>query len=249
MSSRRCVKCGRQYPASYQTCPYCSGREERGRRRPASRLEQIMDFLRQHSQRIFFGGCAFFLCIALLGILITRCSEPREEKGEPAPVASVAAEPLSLSRNVASVLVGETVTVTVSGGFDTLIWTSSDEAVASVDSGRVTGKAPGTATVTASTGIDSVSCEILVEEPAEAVPALALNHKDFTLRAGDPPVQMKAFLSGTRTVYDGEVVWASGDPGVVTVSDAGLVERVGKGTTVITATAGDQVLECVVRVP
>lgn len=212
-------------------------------------MEQVMDFLRQHSQRIFFGGCAFFLCIALLGILITRCSEPRGEKGEPAPAASVAAEPLSLSRNVASVLVGETVTVTVSGGFDTLIWTSSDEAVASVDSGRVTGKAPGTATVTASTGIDSVSCEILVEEPAETVPALALNHRDFTLRAGDPPVQMKAFLSGTRTVYDGEVVWASRDPGVVTVSDAGLVERVSKGTTVITATAGDQVLECVVRVP
>ena len=69
------------------------------------------------------------------------------------------------------------------------------------------------------------------------------------MRSGDPAVQMKVRIKGTKEAYGGDVVWASQDPAVVSVSDTGLVERVGRGTTVITASAGGQILECIVRVP
>lgn len=252
MTSQRCPRCGRRYPSSYRRCPYCAGqRRDDQRRRPASTLSQILEFLRQNNSRIFVGGAAFFLCIAILGMLLTQCGKPKEEaEPDPAPTEQPAKQPLAISQTAASLEIGETVTLTVSGDFDALTWTSSNETVASVESGRVTAKAAGTAQITASAGEESVSCTVTVKEPPPVSrPDLALNLTDFTIRPGDPAtVQMKIRIKGTREVYTGEVVWASQDPSVVTVSETGLVERVGRGTTVITASAEEQVLECIVRV-
>lgn len=252
MTSRRCPRCGRRYPSSYRRCPYCAGqRRDEQRRRPVSLPAQILELLRQNSSRIFVGGAAFFLCIAILGVLLTQCGKPRLEEKETPPVQTEEpAAPLAISRTAVSAAVGETVTLSASGGFDTLIWTSSDEAVASVENGRVTGRSAGTATVTASTGVESVSCMVTVEAPPPvSQPELALNHSDFTMRSGDPAVQMKVRIKGTKEAYGGDVVWASQDPAVVSVTDTGLVERAGRGTTVVTASAGGQILECIVRVP
>ena len=251
MASRQCSRCGRRYPSSYQRCPYCAGQRRDGqRRRPASLPEQVFAFLRQNNSRIFVGGAAFFLCVAILGMLLTQCGKPKEPEEDPPVQTEQPVKPLGISRTAATLAVGETVTLSASGGFDTLIWTSSDEAVAFVENGRVTGRSAGTATVTASTGVESVSCTVTVEAPPPvSQPELALNHSDFTMRSGDPAVQMKVRIKGTKEAYGGDVVWASQDPAVVSVSDTGLVERVGRGTTVITASAGGQILECIVRVP
>ena len=45
------------------------------------------------------------------------------------------------------------------------------------------------------------------------------------------------------------VTWASKNTSVVTVSETGLVTRVGSGRTTVTATVDGQTLECTVRVP
>ena len=252
MTSQRCPRCGRRYPSSYRRCPYCAGqRRDEQRRRPASQLEQILEYLRRNSSRIFVGGAAFFLCVAVLGMLLTQCGKPKEEEDpDPAPTAEPVKQPLAISQTAASLEIGETAALSVSGGFDTLIWTSSDEAVASVENGRVTGKAAGTAEITASTGGEAVSCTVTVKEPPPVSrPDLALNRTDFTIRPGDPtPVQMKVRIKGTREDYTGEVVWASQDTSVATVSETGAVEKAGRGTTIITASAEGVVLECIVRV-
>ena len=252
MTSQRCPRCGRRYPSSYRRCPYCAGqRRDDQRRRPAGLPLRILEYVRQNNTRIFVGGAAFFLCVAVLGMLLTQCGKPKE-KTEPEPVKTEqpAALPLTISQTAASLEVGETAELSVSGGFDTLIWTSSDEAVASVENGRVTGIAAGTAEITASTGGEAVSCTVTVKAPPPVSrPDLALNRTDFTIRPGDPtPVQMKVRIKGTREDYTGEVVWASQDISVVTISETGAVEKVGRGTTVVTATAEGQVLECIVRV-
>lgn len=250
MTSQRCPRCGRRYPSSYRRCPYCAGeRRNDQRRRPASLPLRILEYVRQNNTRIFVGGAAFFLCIAVLGMLLTQCGKPKE-KTEPDPVRTVQPAPLTISQATASLEVGETAELSVSGGFDTLIWTSSDETVASVENGRVTAVAAGTAEITVSTGADSVSCTVTVKAPPPVSrPDLALNRTDFTIRPGDPtPVQMKVRIKGTREDYTGEVVWASQDTSVVTVSETGAVERAGRGTTIVTATAEGQTLECIVRV-
>lgn len=251
MSSRQCLKCGRRYPSSYRRCPYCAEQREprRGRRQPGP-LELAAAMLRQRESRVFLTCTAVFLMIALLGIIATQCAKPKEpDKTVTPPVQTLPPQPVSLSQGAASLLAGETVTLTASGGYDTLIWTSSDESVAVVDNGRVTGKTAGTARIAASTGTDAVYCDITVQEPPQpSVAELALNHRDFTMRPGDPAVQMKVRVKETNTAYDGEITWTSQDVTVVTISETGLVERVGRGSTTVTASAGGQTLECIVRV-
>ena len=41
--------------------------------------------------------------------------------------------------------------------------------------------------------------------------------KALTMRSGDPAVQMKVRIKGTKEAYGGDVVWASQDPAVVRV--------------------------------
>lgn len=253
MSVRRCPRCGKQIPPNYRECPYCAQRRSGRRRQPASRLEQLVLYVRKNNTRIFVGGASFFLCIALLGIILTQCSgkkDPQKNETPKEPVHTQTVwQPLALSQSTAAVNVGESVTLIPSGSFDTLIWTTSDAAIATVNNGRVIGVAAGIVTITASTGVDSVSCTMTVAQPITASRFdLALNHTDFTFRAKDPPVQMKVRIRGTRDEYEGEVVWTSQNTSVVTVSETGLVERVGKGTTTITASADGQTLECTVRV-
>lgn len=251
MSVRKCPRCGRQIPANYQQCPYCAQQRREKRRQPAGPANQIAALLKENNSRIFVGGAAFFIFIAIIGIILTQCSNKDESKKDPDQPAAIQTvwRPLGLTQDAAALNVGDTVTLTPTGSFDTLSWTSSDESIATVRNGQVTGLGAGIVTITASTGIDSASCTVTVAAP---VPVshfdLALNHTDFTLRAKDPPVQMKVRIRGTRDEYEGEVVWASQDVTVVTVSETGLVERVGRGNTTITATADGQTLECVVRV-
>ena len=56
---------------------------------------------------------------------------------------------------------GETVTLTADTKADSIVWTSSDESVATVDAnGVVTAVAPGTATITATAGEVSATCTV-----------------------------------------------------------------------------------------
>lgn len=154
------------------------------------------------------------------------------------------AAPLALSQTSITIAAGETARLTASGGSGTVIWTTSNENIATVEDGAVTGKAGGTATITAASGDETVSCAVNITGEAYVSTAnLSLNKTDFTLKSGEPDVQMK--VKGT----DSPVVWASANTSVVTISETGLVKRVGKGTTKVTATVDGQTLECTVRVP
>ncbi len=58
--------------------------------------------------------------------------------------------------------------------------------------------------------METATCQVTVQA-AVVLPELVLNHRDFTLPSGDPPVQMKVTVKGTRDLYDGEIVWTSQD--------------------------------------
>lgn len=172
--------------------------------------------------------------------------EPAVEPGADAPVpdSQEPAGPLTLSQSAFTIRAGETGRLTTTGGSGQVTWSSSNENIASVDGGAVTGLAGGTVTITAASGEESVACAVTVEGDPWVNPnaaSIKLNKTDFTLYARDPDVQMK--ISGT----DSAVVWASKNPAVVTVSETGLVKWVGKGNTTITATVDGVTLECIVR--
>lgn len=250
MSVRKCPRCGRQIPANYQQCPYCARQKREKRRQPASPVEQSAAALRENNTRFFVGGAAFFLCLAILGSILTQCSNKNDTPKVPDKPAAIQTVwlPLGLTQNTAALNVGDTITLTPTGSFDTLFWTSTDESIATVNNGKVTGRGAGIVTITASTGIGSASCTVTVAAP---IPTsrfdLALNHTDITISSQNPTAQLKLRIKGTRDEYEGEIVWASQDVTVATVSETGLVERVGKGRTIITATADGQTLECIVR--
>ncbi len=117
-------------------------------------------------------------------------------------------------------------------------WKSSNTAIATVTSaGVVRGVKKGTATITATSADGSkkyASCTVTVRQPVTSVKlnktALTLNRgRSFTLKATLAP----------SDAYNKKVTWKSGNTAVATVTSAGVVKGVKKGTVTITATAAD----------
>ncbi len=120
----------------------------------------------------------------------------------------------------------------------TVAWSSSDPAVAAVDtSGLVTAAGNGTATVTVLSGEVSDSASIIVSQTATTVEVTPQAH---ALAAGDT-----VRLAATATDENGHVVvdaafgWTSSDTAVASVDSLGLVRGVGEGAATITAAVGD----------
>lgn len=204
---------------------------------------------------VIVSGCVLFLCIAAIGIILSGRPEVPDRKPAEPPVEADGQEPqprpqpLALSQADAALDPGGLLTLSASGGEGDVTWMSSDEKVAVVADGVVTGVAGGTASITAVSGGESAVCTVTVSgAPYVDVGELYLNHTDFTLRPEYPPEQMRVKFRETREVYEGPVEWSSADETVATISETGLVERVGKGTTTVRASIHGQVLECIVRV-
>lgn len=170
---------------------------------------------------------------------------------QPQPTASAdavspePAGPLALDFDVITISAGQTARITATGGTGEVSWSCSNEHIATVDGGSVTGLAGGSVTITAKAGEESVSCTVNVDgAPWVSDAQLSLNKTDVTVPSGDPPFTLKI-----RGGEHGSVTWASKNSGVASVTGEGVVKREGKGTTTITATVDGHVLECIVRCP
>lgn len=152
---------------------------------------------------------------------------------------------------------------------DKLVYTSSDEAVVTVnEEGKLTAVGEGTATVTITCGEKSLECYVTCNftpvettapvdettapeettEPTEATEPL----KDVTLKVlkwtdltfNGPNQGFTFVLDGLR---NDEVKWTSMDENVVTVDENGVVLSVGPGSTTIICEYGDQKVEIKIR--
>ncbi|HKK62677.1 MAG TPA: Ig-like domain-containing protein [Bacteroidales bacterium] len=115
-------------------------------------------------------------------------------------------------------------------------WSSSDEGVATVVEGVVTGVSAGTATitVTALDGFWTATCEVTVNEIA--VTGVSLDQSTLAMAPEET-----ATLVATVTpddAGDNSVSWSSSDDAVATVAD-GVVTAVADGTCTITVTTTD----------
>ena len=152
---------------------------------------------------------------------------------------------------------------------DSVVFTSSDEAVAKVsESGRITSVGPGTATITITCGSVTKECIVHCDfegaaptaateengetKPTEAKPADPDSIKGFHLDRSDVTLFKKGESFSFGVYNDGidvsvsKVEWKSDDEAIAKVEN-GKVTAVAAGTTTITATYEGQTQKCTIR--
>ncbi len=91
-------------------------------------------------------------------------------------------------------------------------------------------------------------------EPTVPVTSVAISFlgspiKEFTIRVGDAPIQLKAEVYPVEAVTSAKLVWRSSDTAVLTVDDTGAVTAVGSGWAEVIAECGGVAAKCDVWVP
>ncbi len=179
------------------------------------------------------------------------CTVTVTEKGTVEP--PVEATQVTLDKTSASIGVGETLkliaTVKPEAAASALKWSSSDETVATVNDGVVTGVKAGTAIITATVGDKSAECNITVTDaPSVTVPVtkVTLNKTSATVAKGKTLKLTAKVLPANAT--NKNVTWKSSNPSIATVTKTGTVKGIKAGTVTITATAGDKKATCKVKV-
>ena len=115
-----------------------------------------------------------------------------------------------------------------------VMWKTSNEAVATVANGTVTGVAPGIATITVTSSNGSTAtCEVTVIQPTTGV---TLNKTSITLTAGSTERLTATVAPDNAT--DKSVTWTTSNAAVATVAN-GVVYAVNAGTATITVTTTD----------
>ena len=146
-----------------------------------------------------------------------------------------------LNRDAISLQVGETFVLRVQIAPFTadkcVVWVSSDESVASVKDGVVTGLSIGKATVTViSQQNPSVlqTCQVLVVKPVESI---TLEDEAIILPKGESWEQIAYVLPEDATMQ--RPVWSTSDQKVAVVDENGIVTAKNVGTCTITCKAMD----------
>ena len=189
--------------------------------------------------------------VAILSTLI------EQSEGIDSPV------PLTLDRTSLSLYEGGNAQLSASYSKEVsnplLRWSSSDEAVATVEEGRVYAQRRGNAviTVVSANGVYAAECTVSVRSTPDPTPTpdpdpiyvtrVELDQSELALSLGDSYT-----LKATVHPYDADnkaITWRSSDETVATV-EGGTVKAMGAGTATITVRTedGDHTATCVVTV-
>ena len=163
------------------------------------------------------------------------------------PVTGVTLDPTSLS-----LFTGDTATLTATvepenATNKNVTWSSDKPEVATVDNGKVTAKAAGTATITVTTedGCKTATCIVTVTVPVTGV---KLNKETLELFTDGSETLTATVEPGNAT--NKNVTWNTSDNTVATVDENGTVTAVGAGEATITVTTedGSKTATCIVTV-
>ena len=163
----------------------------------------------------------------------------------------VAVTDVKITSTVTEVTAGETITLTPKVSPEnatdkTVTWTSSDNTVATVKDGVVTGVKAGEATITASAGGKDATVKVTVKAAATsggetttiAVTEVKITSTVKEVTAGET-ITLTAEVSPADAT-DKTVTWSSSDTAIATVDSTGKVTGVAAGTATITAKAGEK---------
>ena len=118
----------------------------------------------------------------------------------------------------------------------TITWSSSNPSIATVSStGMLKGISAGSAVITASSG--GLSATTTASVAIVSTASVRISPTSLSLNAGATGTLSAQALDANQNVLTGRVVaWASQNPAIATVSNAGVVTAVNAGSTVLTAT-------------
>ncbi len=158
--------------------------------------------------------------------------------------SSIAPTSISLVPPTQTISLGHTLslqmTVAPSNASTSVTWTSSNQAVATVNHGTVTGVGVGTVQITARSTIDTNvfgTAEVTVTNEGVDVTGVTLNVQTLSLAASQTS-QLVATVTPTNAT-DKTVSWLSSNPAVASVSSQGLVTAHKLGTATISVTTND----------
>ena len=155
------------------------------------------------------------------------------------PVTAITVNPTTLSLvKGATSLLTSTVTTSGTGCNNTVTWSSSNTAVATVTSGGVvTAFSAGSATITATANADATkkaTCAVTVTCPA--ITSVTLNQTTANFDAPGGTVQLSATVAPS-TACNLSVNWTTSNAAVATVDATGKVTTLTSGNATITATS------------
>lgn len=131
---------------------------------------------------------------------------------------------VNLNRSTLSLFIGDSVSLTASGGDGSYTWSSSNTGIATVKNGSVTAVGRGSATITVSSNGKTASCPVSVQ--------------DYDLSISETYISMFAGESRNLTAVGAPsgtaVSWSSSNSRVATVN-GGRVSAVSSGSATITA--------------
>ena len=267
-----CEFCGTVYDPSEGRCPICQGKPENTENYMGDHYDYDERPIEEDSEPRRKGGkvlaliALILLFIGFTGYILYAFELlPFLKPASSAPVQTDALVPCTaLSVDVSEITLSEEgqsaqihAVAEPADTTDRIIFSADNSTAISVtQEGTVTAKAPGEANVTVICGQYMYSCKVTCDfgtqpeenkEP-ETVPEpevhepLAISETDISFFEKGENTKL------TLTGGDGsEPEWRSEDSSVATVSSTGVVEAKGSGDVTITATVGDETVECVVR--
>lgn len=130
----------------------------------------------------------------------------------------------------------ELATLTVNDyGARTIEWKSKDPKIATVENGVIQGLKPGTTTISAKVGDDTLECKVKVKRKT-----FKISHKEATFYEGDEG------QLGIENAYP-DIKWETSNAAVATVAN-GHIWTMSPGKATLKATSNGQTVKCVVTV-
>lgn len=215
-----------------------------------ARFDRYINVTEREALNTFFGGLASGAKVDYTGVLgdfngvqLAVASAADFAVNTDAPVLPTS---ISVTASVDPVEVVENLTLQLSATVlpadaddKSVTWASSDDTIATIDSaGLVTGIAPGTVTITATSVADNLvsgTLSVTVTPAPLSLEGVLINVGDSTLKIG-ATLDLDATLLPLGYVGQG-LTFSSSDDAVATVTSEGIVEARAVGTATITAAA------------
>jgi len=155
---------------------------------------------------------------------------------------------LNKSKTTLGVGYSEILEYTISGtvSANDIIWTSSNENVATVINGKVIAISEGTSIVTASVNGIKTTCKVTVTSDYIPPTNIKLNKSSTTILVGNTE-KLTATINPSNATNK-NITWTSSNPSVATVNSSGTISAKSTGTTTITASAYGLKATCTVTV-